>query len=120
MSSFHEFHEPIAVETPLGRGHAVLIERTPHDYLWTVVLNETGAPVAFTQDRIRFCKSYTYRRGISDEQMRDIIKPAIDLDFEEKARRKQRAWDQAVKDIAAADAADEIKWHPGEVKWQHP
>lgn len=101
MNSFHEFHEPIAVETPLGRGHAVLIERTPHDYLWTVVLCETGAPVAFTQDRIRFCKSYTYRRGISDEQMRDIIKPPV---------RREKATEQAIRDYLS---------EPGEVKWQH-
>src|SRR6266478_4298522 len=72
MSSFHEFHEPIAVETPLGPGRAILVERTPHDYLWTVAL-ETRALVSFTQDRIRIGKSYTHDRGISDEEMRGII-----------------------------------------------
>lgn len=108
MSSFHEFHEPIAVETPLGRGHAVLIERTPHDYLWTVVLNETGAPVAFTQDRIRFCKSYTYRRGISDEQMREMIKPQDTPEF------RQALWEKA-SELAVGDCMSK----PGNVVWRH-
>lgn len=111
MSSFHEFHEPIAVETPLGPGRAILVERTPHDYLWTVAL-ETRALVSFTQDRIRIGKSYTHRRGISDEQMRDIVRPAAEPSFEEMALRKRRAWDQAVKDCTD-------QYRPGEVNWRH-
>jgi len=73
LSSFHEFHEPIPVITPLGDGRAILIERTPHDYWWTVVL-ENGAVVTMMQSKIRVCRSYTHERGVSDEQMRDIIK----------------------------------------------
>lgn len=60
--------EVIPVETPLGDGHAVLIESGAHDIYWTVAL-ENKALVTFTQDRIRICTSYTHRRGITDERM---------------------------------------------------
>lgn len=73
MSAFHEFHEPIGVDTPLGPGRAILIERTQHDYFWTVAL-DTCALVTFTQDKIRIFESYTHGRGISDEEMRGHVK----------------------------------------------
>lgn len=65
--------EAIPVETPLGFGYALIFESGEHDNHWTVAL-ENGALVTFTQDRIRVSRDYTHRRGISDEQMRDIIK----------------------------------------------
>lgn len=73
-SSWHEFTEPIPVETPIGTGRAILIERTPHDYWWTVALDENQALVTFCQSKLRICRSYSQERGISDEQMREIVK----------------------------------------------
>lgn len=74
MSSFYEFHEPVPVETPLGTGRALLIERTPHDYWWTIALDDTQAIVTFSQNKLRICRSYSQERGISDEQMKEIIR----------------------------------------------
>jgi hypothetical protein len=62
------------VETPLGTGRAILIERTPHDYFYTVAMDDTQALVTFCQNKLRICRSYTHERGISDEQMKEIIK----------------------------------------------
>ena len=72
--TFHEFYEPIPVETPLGSGRALLVERTPQDYWWTVAIDENQALVTFPQNKLRICRSYTHERGISDERMREIIK----------------------------------------------
>ncbi len=72
--AFHEFHEPIPVETPLGNGRAILVERTPHDYFWTVAMDDSQALVTFCQNKIRMRRSYTHERGIDDAQMREIIK----------------------------------------------
>lgn len=74
MSNFYEFHEPVPVETPLGTGRALLVERTPHDYFWTVALDDTCALVTFCQNKLRICRSYTHERSISDQEMREIIK----------------------------------------------
>lgn len=71
---FLEFHEPIAVETPLGTGRALFVERTPQDYWWTVALDDSQALVTFCQNKLRICRSYTHERGITDEQMREIVK----------------------------------------------
>lgn len=68
-----QLNESISVETPLGRGYAILIETGAHDYWWTVAL-DTGAIVTFSQDKIRMTKSYSYGRGITDENMKEIIK----------------------------------------------
>jgi hypothetical protein len=96
--SFHEFHEPITVDTPLGRGHALMVERTAHDYLWTVAL-DTTAIVTFKQDKVRIHRSYTYGRGVTDEQMSEYVKAKAPPEtLEEKALRQRDAWDQAVKD----------------------
>ena len=72
-SSTIELSEHIPVETPLGRGYAIMIEQCSHDVYWKVVLNDGGGVVDFTQDRIRVQSSYTHRRGISDQQMRKIV-----------------------------------------------
>jgi hypothetical protein len=71
--NFLEFHEPIPVDTPLGSGRALFVERTPHDYFWTVALDDTQALVTFCQNKLRICKSYTHERGISDADMRKIV-----------------------------------------------
>ena len=62
------------VLTPLGTGRALLVERTQHDYYWTVALDDTQALVTFCQDKLRICRSYTHERGISDEEMREIVR----------------------------------------------
>lgn len=67
-----QLSEMIPVDTPLGRGLAILYEPREHEAYWTVVLRD-GAIVAFTQDRIRVARSYTHRRGISDAEMRKIL-----------------------------------------------
>ena len=72
--AFHEFYEPIPMETPLGSGRALFVERTPHDLLWTVALDDTQALVTFCQNKLRICRSYTHERGIDDIQMRELIK----------------------------------------------
>ena len=69
----HEFEELVPVETPLGSGYAMLFESGEHDNFWTVAL-ENGAIVTFAQDKIRVSRSYTHSRGISDAQMRKIIR----------------------------------------------
>jgi hypothetical protein len=70
--SFHEFHEPIEVELAIGKGRAILIERTPHDYWWTVLM-DTGAVVTVAQNKVRTTRSYSHQRGIGDEEMKKII-----------------------------------------------
>ncbi|MGJ5075483.1 hypothetical protein [Bradyrhizobium oligotrophicum] len=74
MAIIHEPRELIAVHTPLGFGHAMFIEFGEYDTCWTVVL-ETQAVVTFPQEKIRISRSYTHGRGISDDQMKQIIKP---------------------------------------------
>jgi hypothetical protein len=74
VSSTLELRELLPVETPLGFGYAIIFESGEHDNHFTVIL-DTGALVTFTQDRIRVSRDYTHRRGVSDEEMRNIIKP---------------------------------------------
>jgi hypothetical protein len=112
MSAFHEFHEPFKVSTPQGPGRALLIERTAHDYLWTVAL-DSCALVTFTQDKILIGRNYTHGRGITDEQMATYIRERCELadrglvpndDFVELALRKRAAQEQATR-----DAMDELE-----------
>lgn len=69
----HEFTTTISVSTPLGDGEAILIECENHDNFWTVIL-DNGAIVTFRQEKIRAGRSYTYGRGINDQEMIKIIK----------------------------------------------
>lgn len=69
-----QLDERIPVHTPLGAGHAILIEPGEHDTFWTVAL-ENCAIVTFAQSEIRISRSYSHGRGISHDQMADIIKP---------------------------------------------
>lgn len=66
--------EMIPVETPLGKGYAIIFEGGEHDNYWTVALNDSCALVTFCQNKIRISRSYTQGRMISDEQMCEIIK----------------------------------------------
>lgn len=68
-----QLDESIPVETPLGFGYAIIFETGEHDNYWTVALG-SGALVTFTQDKIRLSRSYTHRRGITDRQMRKIVR----------------------------------------------
>ncbi len=68
-----QLHELIAMETPLGKGYAIMVESTAHEQYWTVAL-DGGALVTFPQQKIRISRSYTHERGISDDQMKEIIK----------------------------------------------
>jgi hypothetical protein len=67
-----EFKDPIQVITPLGKGRAIFIEITGHDYYWTVILDNC-AIVTFTQDKIKACRSYTHNRSITNDEMMNII-----------------------------------------------
>lgn len=73
LASLIELQELIPVETPLGSGYAMFFESGEYDNHWTVAL-ENGAIVTFAQDKIRVSRSYTHSRGISDEEMKEIIK----------------------------------------------
>lgn len=70
----HEFGEPYRINTPLGKGYALFVETANDDYWWTIAL-DNGAIVTFTQSQLRMCRSYTLKRGISDDEMRSIIEP---------------------------------------------
>lgn len=71
---YHEFNDPIEVDTPLGRGRAILIFSSAHDNYWTVILSETLAIVDFPQKKLRACRNYTAGLKMSDTEMKEIIK----------------------------------------------
>lgn len=52
----------------------MFLEAGECDTYWPIVL-DNQAVVTFTQEQIRISRSYTHGRGISDAQMRKIIKP---------------------------------------------
>lgn len=68
-----QLNDLIPMETPLGFGYAILVESNAHDQYWTIALNN-GALVTFPQEKIRISKSYTHSRGISNDEMKEIIK----------------------------------------------
>jgi hypothetical protein len=68
-----QLNEMISVETPLGHGYAIIFESGESDNWWTVAL-DNGALVTFTQDRIKVSRDYTHGRGISDDQMKEIVR----------------------------------------------
>lgn len=69
-----ELKELIPVNTPLGKGYCFIIEQRNHDVYWKVILTEGCGLVDFRQEKIRVCRSYTHERGITDKQMRKIVK----------------------------------------------
>jgi hypothetical protein len=71
--SFHEFQNLKRAKTPLGMGYIWYVE-TGNDDNWYTVILDNGAIVTFNQSRIRIARSYTLKRGINDEEMKDIIK----------------------------------------------
>ena len=72
--SIHEFEDPIAVETPCGRGFALFVDTSGHQNWWTVAINETQALITYPQHQLRIHKSYTHGRGINHEQMKRITR----------------------------------------------
>lgn len=68
-----QLNTPILMQTPLGKGYAIIFESDADDHFWTIALNDTCAIVTFKQDQIRIDRSYTYGRGISNEEMKTII-----------------------------------------------
>lgn len=70
----HELRTMLAVDTPLGWGHAILVADTDQDTYWTVVLAETGAIVTFRQDQITACRNYSNGWNFTDAEMSKIIK----------------------------------------------
>lgn len=71
--SLHEFQQSKRIKTPLGMGYVWFVE-TEHDDNWYTVVLDNGAIVTFNQSRIRVARSYTLKRGINDEEMKEIIK----------------------------------------------
>lgn len=69
----HEFDKFLQVDTPLGRGHAIMIESGDNDYYWTVVLFDTLALVTFKQHQIRASRNYSLGWGITDDDMKEIL-----------------------------------------------
>lgn len=67
-----QLNELIPMDTPLGRGYAIIFETGEHDNYWTIAL-ENGAIVTFRQEEIRISRSYTHGRGISNKEMKEII-----------------------------------------------
>lgn len=68
-----QLDEQLSVETPLGHGYAVIFESGEDDNWWTVAL-ENGAIVTFPQSKVRLSRSYSHGRGISDKQMRKMVR----------------------------------------------
>lgn len=74
MTGLHEVREPFEVDTPIGRGLLFFVEYGTHDYKMTVAMHDGGALVSFPQSKIRVVRCYTQGRGITDEQMREIVR----------------------------------------------
>lgn len=51
----------------------MIFESGEDDNYWTVAL-DNGAIVTFRQKQIRVARSYTHKRGITDREMRQIVK----------------------------------------------
>lgn len=69
-----ELRARIAMDTPLGRGYALLVETNAEDQWWTVALAETRALVTFQQSKIRVARSYGYGIGMTDEDMLKVLR----------------------------------------------
>lgn len=69
-----ELRNLLEVETPLGRGIAILVSDVDHDTFWTVVLNDTRAIVTFRQHQLLAVRNYTMGWGMSDDDMREVLK----------------------------------------------
>jgi hypothetical protein len=73
MSELLELREPWGVETPLGRGYAIIYERGNDESYWVVVLNKSGAIVTLKQRFVKCVRNYTAQRNFSHEEMAKVI-----------------------------------------------
>lgn len=70
----HEWRERPRVKTALGMGYILATNFGNEDNVHTVAL-DNGAIVDIIQSKLRMCRNYTLKRGISDEEMRSIVEP---------------------------------------------
>jgi hypothetical protein len=69
----HELTNVLDVETPLGRGWAIILEASTQEYYWTVVLKDTRAIVTFRQKEIRLARNYTLGIDFPHDKMKDLL-----------------------------------------------
>ena len=74
MSTPIELTEWLEVETPQGRGYAIIFESDNDENFWTVILNETGAIVTFKQKFVKASPNYSWGRNFPHEHMAEILK----------------------------------------------
>lgn len=65
--------DPFLVDTPLGRGFAIVLETDHHDYWWTVELQNSGALVTFQQREIKIARNYTLGSRMTTTEMKKIL-----------------------------------------------
>lgn len=70
----HELQNMLEVETPMGWGHAILVESANHDTLWTVVLADTLAIVTFKQNQLKVCRNYSNGWNFPDAELLKVLK----------------------------------------------
>jgi hypothetical protein len=69
-----ELANHLEVETPLGKGRAILLESKDNDYYWTVILEESCALVTFPQNRLKIRRNYSLGIGqFTVDEMKDIL-----------------------------------------------
>lgn len=69
----HEFTKLVEVETPLGRGKAIFMQSTDHDYFWTVILDDSCAIVTFRQHQLKAVRNYSLGWGMTDDDMKKVL-----------------------------------------------
>lgn len=68
-----ELDNKLEVETPLGRGKAILVETSDYDTFWTVVLDDTCAIVTFRQHQLKVVRNYGMGWGMGDADMMEVL-----------------------------------------------
>jgi len=70
----HELEDKLEVETPLGRGKAILVSESDYDTFWTVVLDDSCAIVTFRQHELKVVRNYGMGWGMSVRELEAVIK----------------------------------------------
>ena len=73
MSKPIELNERIEMDTPQGRGYAIIFESDNDENFWTVILSESRAIVTFKQREVRIARNYTWGQDFSHEDMQNIL-----------------------------------------------